>query len=51
MPDMLVDTCLTLRCYKLVVENAVAYSLLVSKKVGGIFHFFIFMVLVVSLFL
>lgn len=32
MPDMLVDTCLTLRCYKLVVENAVAYSLLVSKK-------------------
>lgn len=51
MPDMLADTCQTLCCYKLVEENAVVYSLLVSKKgLVVFFPFFIFMVLVVSVF-
>lgn len=37
MPDMLADPCLILHCYKLVVENTVVYSLLVSKNIDGIF--------------
>lgn len=45
MPDMLADTCQTLCCYKLVVENAVLYRRLVSKKCLVVFFpFFIFMV-------